>query len=175
MGTKPVSSTAAAPAADPLIDRLLDGVAATAALAADIACHARSGDVIALSGDLGAGKTAFARGFIRTRAGSAALEVPSPTFTLVQTYDLAGGSVWHFDLFRVDRPDEVVELGIEEAFATGIILIEWPERLGAALPDDRLDVQLDFTGAPDRRRARVFGAGDWPERLSRVSAEGRHD
>src|SRR6266700_1981101 len=106
--------------------------AATAALAARIASLARPGDVIALKGELGAGKTSFARAFIRARNGREA--VPSPTFTLVQTYELPGGAVWHFDLYRLHSPEEAWELGIEEAFHAGIALIEWPERLGSLLP-----------------------------------------
>jgi tRNA threonylcarbamoyladenosine biosynthesis protein TsaE len=99
--------------------------AATESLARRLAGVARPGDVIALWGGLGAGKTAFARAFVRA-AGDPAEEVPSPTFTLVQTYALAAGPCWHFDLYRLQAPDEVWELGIEEAFAGGIVLIEWP-------------------------------------------------
>src|SRR5882762_7586612 len=95
---------------------------ATAALGARIAAIARPGDVIALAGDLGAGKTTFARAFIRARGGSG--EVPSPTFTLVQIYELPDGPVWHFDLYRLRHPDEAWELGIEDAFRDGISLIE---------------------------------------------------
>src|SRR5271170_7579662 len=111
----------------------LPDAAATAALAARLATLARPRDVVALRGTLGSGKTSFARGFIAARAGRA-LEVPSPTFTLVQTYDLPAGTIWHFDLYRLVRPDDAIELGIDEAFASGINLIEWPERLGDLLP-----------------------------------------
>ena len=85
--------------------------AATARLAARLAALARPGDVLALSGGLGAGKTVFARAFLRARAGDRALEVPSPTFTLVQAYDLPGGAVWHLDLYRLSDPSEVWEIG----------------------------------------------------------------
>src|ERR1700688_5301802 len=105
--------------------------AATAALAAHIAALARPGDVIALKGELGAGKTSFARAFIRARGGDET--VPSPTFTLVQVYDLPDGAVWHFDLYRLRQPGDAWELGIEDAFRDGISLIEWPERLGTVL------------------------------------------
>src|SRR5471030_3213873 len=97
---------------------------ATAALAAALARRARPGDVITLGGPLGAGKTRFARGFIT--ALGVADEVPSPTFTLVQTYETASGMVWHFDLYWLTGPDEVRELGLEEALIDGIVLIEWP-------------------------------------------------
>jgi tRNA threonylcarbamoyl adenosine modification protein YjeE len=113
---------------------------ATAALAARLAALARPGDLIALSGDLGAGKTSFARAFIGARGGGES--VPSPTFTLVQTYDLPGGAVWHFDLYRLRVAEEAWELGIEDAFESGISLIEWPEWLGALLPGRRLVVAL---------------------------------
>src|SRR5205807_6696912 len=102
--------------------------AATARLAARISALAEIGDVIALSGDLGAGKTTFARAFIRARGETG--EVPSPTFTLVQVYELAAAAIWHFDLYRLRSPDEAWELGIEDALTEGISLIEWPDRLG---------------------------------------------
>jgi tRNA threonylcarbamoyladenosine biosynthesis protein TsaE len=142
---------------------------ATAALAARIAATARPGDAIALSGELGAGKTAFARAFIRARGGSG--DVPSPTFTLVQAYELPGGTIWHFDLYRLRHPDEAWELGIEDAFRDGISLIEWPDRIGALLPAPRLDVALEFAAAPDARRAVLSGSGDWPVRLAGTAAE----
>ena len=116
--------------------------AATALLAGRLAGLARAGDVIALKGGLGAGKTSLARAFLRARAGDPALEVPSPTFTLVQPYDLPDGTVWHFDLYRLARPEEAWELGIEEAFGQVIALIEWPENLGALLPSEHLEIRL---------------------------------
>ncbi len=142
---------------------------ATAALAARLAALARPGDVIALSGELGAGKTSFARAFIRARGGDET--VPSPTFTLVQTYDLSGGAVWHFDLYRLRHAEEAWELGIEEAFEEGISLIEWPERLGPLLPARHLLVALDFAAAPGARRATLSGDGDWAARLATIAAE----
>lgn len=137
---------------------------ATAALARAIAAAAQAGDVIALWGDLGTGKTTFARAFIVARAGHAE-EVPSPTFTLVQVYDLDGVPVWHFDLYRITNPEEVYELGFEDASGTAIALIEWPERLGPLLPTVRLDVRLTFAADPEARRAELVGWGDWAVRL----------
>jgi|SRR6185437_10989411 len=131
---------------------------ATAALAARIARLARPGDVIALSGPLGAGKTAFARAFIRARGGSG--EVPSPTFTLVQCYELPGAAVWHFDCYRLRHADEAWELGIEDAFRDGISLIEWPDRIAALLPRERLDIDLSPGAASGARRAALSGWGD---------------
>jgi|APTNR8051073442_1049403.scaffolds.fasta_scaffold07778_3 tRNA threonylcarbamoyladenosine biosynthesis protein TsaE len=140
---------------------------ATGRLAGRLAALARVGDVLALSGDLGTGKTAFARAFLRARYGRE-LEVPSPTFTLVQVYGAegAGVPVYHFDLFRIDHPDDAFELGIEDAFNGGVSLIEWPDRLGRWLPDVRLDLHLAFGDGPSARRATLSGGGDWPKRLA---------
>jgi tRNA threonylcarbamoyladenosine biosynthesis protein TsaE len=145
----------------------LSDEAATAALAERVARVARAGDVIALKGELGAGKTVFARAFIRARGG--AEEVPSPTFTLVQMYDLDPVAVWHFDLYRLRAAEEAWELGIEDAFAAAISLIEWPERLGSLLPPTRLEIALDFADAPQSRRVRLAGGGAWRERLQEIA------
>jgi tRNA threonylcarbamoyladenosine biosynthesis protein TsaE len=136
---------------------------ATAAFAARLAALAVSGDVIALSGELGAGKTSFARAFIRARGGDEA--VPSPTFTLVQLYELPGAAVWHFDLYRLRHAEEAWELGIEDAFRDGISLIEWPERLGFLLPARRLGIALEFGATPTARRATLTADGAWAARL----------
>ena len=148
----------------------LSNEAATAALAARLAAIARPGDVIALRGGLGAGKTAFARAFIRAR-NSADEEVPSPTFTLVQVYEAASTPIWHFDLYRVAAADEIWELGIEEAFVDGISLIEWPDRLGPLLPRHRLDITLEFGDQPESRRAVICGGAGWCARLSEIAAD----
>jgi tRNA threonylcarbamoyl adenosine modification protein YjeE len=115
-----------------------------ARFAADLARIALPGDCLALSGDLGAGKTSFARAFIRTLAGDAELDVPSPTFTLVQSY-ATGLPVAHFDLYRIADPDEVAELGLDEALESGIALIEWPERAGTALPAGMIGLAFSET------------------------------
>jgi tRNA threonylcarbamoyladenosine biosynthesis protein TsaE len=147
--------------------------AATAALAARIAALARPGDVIALNGELGAGKTSFARAFIRARGGAG--EVPSPTFTLVQVYELGESAVWHFDCYRLRRPEEAWELAIEDAFSDGISLIEWPERLGPLVPPRRLLISLCPGSTATARRAEIDpGAGpgaDWASRLAGLAAE----
>lgn len=135
--------------------------AATAALGARLAGIARPGDVIALHGDLGAGKTTLARALIRQLAG-AETEAPSPTFTLVQTYETPGLAIWHFDLYRLENPGEARELGLEEA-VDGLTLIEWPERLGRDLPRTRLEVRLSFEGTG--RIARLVDFCDWSTRL----------
>jgi len=140
--------------------------AATEALGRRLADAARPGDVIALAGPLGAGKSTLARSFIR-RLTSAGEDVPSPTFTLVQTYAGKLGTIWHFDLFRLSAPEEALELGIEDAFADGIVLVEWPERLGRLLPARRLDVTLEVAADGDARRAAIAGWSDRLEALSR--------
>lgn len=135
--------------------------AATAALGAQLGEVARAGDVVALVGDLGAGKSTLARGLIRSHLGPET-EAPSPTFTLVQTYPGPRFSIWHFDLYRLEHPGEARELGLEEA-VDGLCLIEWPERLGRHLPSRRLEVQLSIEG--DGRIARLIDFDDWSERL----------
>src|SRR5262245_558571 len=100
---------------------------ATIRLGASLAHGIRTGDVVALHGDLGAGKTELARAVIRAAAGDPDLIVPSPTFTLVEVYETPRATIWHFDLYRIDAPEQVWELGFEEALADGVTLIEWPE------------------------------------------------
>jgi tRNA threonylcarbamoyl adenosine modification protein YjeE len=142
---------------------------ATARLACDLAALLQPGDVVTLSGDLGAGKTTFARALIRRLAGDPRLEVPSPTFTLVQSYPLAPFPILHADLYRVSDPEELAELGIEEA-ENAAILIEWPDRAGHALPADRLDLAL--TLAPqlglNARQVRIAGHGAFAARAARL-------
>jgi tRNA threonylcarbamoyladenosine biosynthesis protein TsaE len=152
-------------AAAPL-DIALPDLAATVGLAKALAARAAVRDVIALWGDLGLGKTTFARAFIQSRPGGESVaEVPSPTFTLVQVYELPDAPVWHFDLYRLTNAEDAWELGIEEAFATGITLIEWPDRLGGLLPAERLDVELQAGAEATARRARLRGHGGWAKRL----------
>ena len=123
---------------------------ATEALGATLATRLKLNDVVGLKGDLGAGKTTLARAIIRAAAEDPALIVPSPTFTLVEVYETWRGAFWHFDLYRLEAPEQVYELGWEEALADGIVLVEWPERLGRLLPK-HLSVTLEFDG--DGRRA----------------------
>jgi tRNA threonylcarbamoyladenosine biosynthesis protein TsaE len=135
--------------------------AATGDLARRLAPLLKPGDLVALRGDLGAGKTSFARALIG--ALGSAEDVPSPTFTLVQTYDVPSGPIWHFDLYRVTRPDELIELGWDDALAGGIVLVEWPERAEALLPPVRLELALGFGDAPDARRAILRPVGGWAQ------------
>jgi tRNA threonylcarbamoyladenosine biosynthesis protein TsaE len=130
---------------------------------------AEPGDVIALKGELGAGKTTFARAFIHARG--ARDEVPSPSFSLVQMYNAGPATIWHFDLYRLRSPEEAWELGIEDAFGDGISLIEWPERLGHLLPDRRLEIALVFGRGPNARRAFLAGGTEWQTRLTLIAAD----
>jgi tRNA threonylcarbamoyl adenosine modification protein YjeE len=146
---------------------------ATKRLARDLAFSLGPGDLVALSGDLGTGKTAFARAVIRTLAQDEALEVPSPTFTLLQLYELPRFAVVHADLFRVNTLAELSELGWEEASSGAAVLVEWPEKAGPLLQADRLDVRFELAPdlGPDHRRVRLEGIGAWAERLTRLRAE----
>ncbi|MEM5515573.1 tRNA (adenosine(37)-N6)-threonylcarbamoyltransferase complex ATPase subunit type 1 TsaE [Henriciella sp. AS95] len=136
--------------------------AATDRLARRLAPHLQAGDVIALHGGLGAGKTTFSRSLISALLG-AKTEVPSPTYTLVQTYDGPDFPIFHFDLYRLDEPGDVMELGWEDTM-DGLSLIEWPGKAGDYLPAWRLDLTLEQT--VDGRTARLVPHGeDWQTRL----------
>ena len=122
--------------------RRFDSAAALEGFAAELALFARPGMAILLKGDLGTGKSTFARAFIRALAGGAQFDVPSPTFTLVQTYDTPQGDLYHFDLYRLKTPEELYEIGWEEALHSGIILVEWPERLGFLKPKNYIQIDI---------------------------------
>lgn len=142
--------------------------AATIRLGQTLAALALPGDVIALWGTLGAGKSTLARAFVRALT-SADEEVPSPTFTLVQTYDGDSGEIWHFDLYRLEKPEDAFELGIEDAFADGISLVEWPERLGDLIPRDRLDLTLSIGPHGTDRLAELISPRQWHDRLKDIT------
>ena len=145
---------------------------ATAALAAALAARTRQGDVIGLSGPLGSGKTTFARYFIAARMGAGPRdrqEVPSPTFTLVETYQPAAGpAIWHFDLYRIETPEDAYELGIEDAFADGIALVEWPERLGGLMPREHLKVAFAAGKNENARVATLLPSPAWAARVAEL-------
>jgi N-acetylmuramate 1-kinase len=148
----------------------LPGEAATVALADFVAEWIRPGDLIALSGDLGAAKTTFARALIRRLTGDPALEAPSPTFTLMQSYDGPGYPIVHADFYRIRHPDELFNLGWEEAIEGALTLVEWPDRAGDLLDPDRLEIafELDAAKGADYRRAVLTGRGAWAARLART-------
>lgn len=150
----------------------LDDEQATQRFAVDIGNALEPGDLVTLSGDLGAGKTAFARALIRHLANDPGVAVPSPTFTLMQVYELPRFTLAHADLYRLTSPDELSELGLDEIAATGVVLMEWPDRAGIRLPADRIDIAL--TLAPEKgndyRDARVTGHGALSHRVARIAA-----
>ena len=139
-------------------DLLLLDLQATEALAGRIAALLRPGDSVLLEGPLGAGKSALARALLRALLHDPSLHVPSPTFTLVQTYETPIGPVSHFDLWRLDGPGAVLELGWDEA-RDGVVLVEWPDRLGDLRPADALTVALAHAGG-DAREAVIEGWAD---------------
>ena len=154
---------------------ILGSLAKTERLASRLSGIARPGDLVCLFGELGTGKTAFARSFIRSRASLAGVEVgevPSPTFTLAQTYEMPLGDIWHFDLFRLEYPDEALELGIEDALSGGICLVEWPDRLPENLPGARLDMKFTFGAAEGERRVGIAGDATWRDRLAGLVGNG---
>jgi tRNA threonylcarbamoyl adenosine modification protein YjeE len=140
----------------------LPDLAATEALAARIAAGLRPGCSVALKGELGAGKTTLARAMLRALGVSE--HVPSPTFTLVQSYETARGPVFHFDLYRIEEAGELEELGFDEALDQGIVLVEWPERAEGRMPADMLNVSLEFKG---ERSAMISGTTYWNTYLAK--------
>ena len=138
---------------------------ATTRLGAAVARLLQAGDAVCLTGPLGAGKSTLARGLVRALT-SPDEDVPSPTFTLVQFYETADFSLAHFDLYRLTRPEEAEEIGLDEALDQGAVVIEWPERLEGRLPADRLDIEIAMAGqgAGEHRTARLTRHGAWEGR-----------
>jgi tRNA threonylcarbamoyladenosine biosynthesis protein TsaE len=155
----------------------LPSEAATAAFAERLAPALRSGDTLLLSGPIGAGKTHFARALIKARLRAAGRDedVPSPTFTLVQTYDDGRAEIWHADLYRLAGPAEAFELGLDEAFRDAIVIVEWPDRLGDGAPAGAL--RLGFAqGASEGARRLALASADprWADRLAGALAGAAH-
>lgn len=146
----------------------LDDEAATVTLAEHIAGLLRIGDAVLLQGSLGVGKSVFARALLRRMASDPELEVPSPTFTLVQPYDTPNMVVHHFDLYRLSDPDELLELGLDEALVEGAVVVEWPQRLGHHRPERALTVTLLLGETADSRHALLEGTDNWSVRLREV-------
>lgn len=134
----------------------------TEQLARGLAPLLRRGDCVALQGELGAGKTTFARALLRALGIEG--DAPSPTFTLVQNYDTLSFPTAHFDLYRLKDASELDELGWDDAMTEGVTLVEWPERAGSRLTDQVLTLQFTID-AKDRRSCKMIGNGDWLERL----------
>ena len=150
----------------------LPDLAATEAFGRRLARALRRGDVVALKGGLGVGKTTLARAIVAGLSSDSG-DVPSPTFTLVQTYPAAlsdgPAELWHFDLYRLERPDQVYELGIEEALAEGVSLIEWPELAEGLLPKEHLlTIELQIASG-QARRAQLSGGAAWRDRLEALA------
>jgi len=145
---------------------------ATQRLVVDVAAVIEPGDLVTLSGDLGAGKTTFARALIRYLAGDAAVEVPSPSFTLMQAYELPRFTLVHADLYRLSGPGELAELGFEDLPEGSVTLLEWPDRAASALPADRLDIALTLSPAQGMtfRNVRITGYGNFAPRAERIMA-----
>jgi tRNA threonylcarbamoyladenosine biosynthesis protein TsaE len=145
------------------VSRPIDSPEAMARLGKAIAAALRPGEAVCLWGPLGAGKSTLARGLIRALT-NADEEVPSPTFTLVQAYEGERLRVAHFDLYRLTVAQEVYELGLDEALDEGAAVIEWPERLGGALPRDRLDIEISIPDHDNGRLVRIIPHGAWEGR-----------
>lgn len=143
-----------------------------ARLAELISLKVQRGDALALLGDLGAGKTTFARALIRALLGDRQAEVPSPTFGIVQPYATPRLAVSHFDLYRLSGADDLAEVGFDDAVQAGLVIVEWPERALEALPSDRLDIALDSDPDPERRSVTLTPYGRWIPRLERLAAIG---
>ena len=137
-------------------------------LAAWLSLVLKKTDIIFLKGDLGAGKTTFARALIRHLSNDEIVEIPSPTFSLVQHYQTARVDIYHFDLYRISHPDEVVEIGLDEALISGVSIIEWPDRLDGQIGADYLEISFDEADNPDERRLTIAGHGAWAARIQRL-------
>lgn len=156
-----------------MIEIFLPDLSATRTLAKRLAPLLCAGDIVGLGGPLGVGKTTFARGLVKALADRGGAgdpgEVPSPTFTLVQVYETGAVPVWHFDLYRLQRPEDAVELAIEEAFACAISVVEWPEKLGDFMPGAWLEMSLN-RDTEVSRRAVIHGHGRRGEALEAALA-----
>src|ERR1700691_5447484 len=144
---------------------------ATARFMTDIAAALEPGDLVTLSGDLGAGKTTCARAMIRYLAGDEGIEVPSPTFTLIQTYELPRFPLVHADLYRLSGAAELAELGFDDLPEGAVVLMEWPDRAAGLLPPDRLDITFTLAPqlGPEGRNVRYVGYGSFAPRAERIA------
>lgn len=151
---------------DDTLSLLLSGSDETARRAQQLALRLTPGDVLLLSGDVGAGKTHFARALISELLDSPE-DIPSPTFTLVQTYDGQSGAIWHADLYRLTSTHEIEELGLVDAFLDAICLVEWPDRLGPLAPAGALNINLTPGPEEDSRALTAkWTRADWADKLT---------
>ncbi|WP_373295854.1 tRNA (adenosine(37)-N6)-threonylcarbamoyltransferase complex ATPase subunit type 1 TsaE [Paramylibacter ulvae] len=152
------------------ITLFLNSVDATTALAQKLAGQLQNGDTVFLYGDVGAGKTHFARQIITSRLAVDGVQedIPSPTFTLVQTYETSQGEIWHADLYRLTSIDEIDELGLEDAINDAICLIEWPEKIQDSLGSDALHIHLDTHDENTRNLVLEWQHDKWDDRLSDI-------
>lgn len=137
----------------------------------------KAGDVLLLEGPIGSGKTHFSRALIKARLNAASApdeDVPSPTFTLIQTYEAGPVEIWHADLYRLSHPDEAEELGLFQAFETAIVLVEWPDRLGDLAPKHALLLQFDQGRKEDERTIAISGNAKWRDRLQSLRGVAKH-
>ncbi len=153
---------------------LLDNLSATRQLAEKLSALLKIGDIIGFEGNLGVGKTEFCRALIHGLGYKE--DVPSPTFSLVQIYeppmdDLKTAPVWHLDLYRLDQPQDVLELGIDDGFDTAITLIEWPDRMGRYLPDQHLQILLSMDDHEGGRKMIIRGDDHWKARLKELNLD----
>lgn len=128
----------------------------TLTLGAQVIKHLSKGMTVTLRGDLGAGKTTLVRGMLQSILGD--IDVPSPTYTLVQTYTLSNFELWHCDMYRLERPEDGYELGLIEAFEEVVCVVEWPDKIAPLLPKDVLDIDIHFDG--EGRLATLTGFGE---------------
>lgn len=153
---------------------MMQSLEETEALAKKLSPLLRAGDIVALEGDLGAGKSAFARALVRAYLGDERAEVPSPTFTIVQSYEAADKpDIWHADLYRLSDPDELYELGLEDARADCVMLVEWPDRLDPAWREAALTLEFELLPAEDHieeqpRAITIKAPLSWVDRLQTV-------
>jgi|SRR6056297_965661 len=155
----------------PTHDIDLESAAATCAFAHTIGGHLRPGDTILLGGEIGAGKTHFCRCLIQSLLDPPE-DVPSPTFTLVQTYDSPKGEIWHADLYRLSDTSELVELGLSDAFSEAICLVEWPDRLGSLAPANALSIEFVTGETTEARTAHISWSADkWNDLIDRVKLD----
>jgi len=154
------------------IEIVLADADATARAGQALAPHLAPGDLVLLAGGLGAGKSALARALIRSQLGQSQADVPSPSYTLINIYEAPGGPIWHADLYRLAGADEALELGLEEAIAEAILIVEWPDRFSAAFSGRRLDIGLVIPERAGRIMSVAAHGPGWTEAMRSLECLG---